>query len=131
MGGLVDPKGYRMDLPAVPCTKYKLIVSSPAPNKLSSLTITNIQGWFPGSKADGDSNQLPTISIVASYDTFGAAPALSVGSLGSGENGLWLHVSKPPENAYVKQIFERHIYGQQGKNIDILADNSSLSVNPS
>nr|GFB89289.1 hypothetical protein [Tanacetum cinerariifolium] len=23
-----------------------------------------------------------------------------------GENGLWLHVSKPPENAYVKQIFE-------------------------
>nr|GEW03868.1 nicalin-1 [Tanacetum cinerariifolium] len=23
-----------------------------------------------------------------------------------GENGLWLHVSKPPGNAYVKQIFE-------------------------
>ncbi|PWA78790.1 nicalin [Artemisia annua] len=264
---------------------YKLIVSSPAPKKLSSPTITNIQGWLPGSKADGDSNQLPTIAIVASYDTFGAAPALSVGSdsngsgvvalleiarlfsilysnpntrgrynilfgltsggpynyngtqkwlksfdqrlresidyaiclnsLGSGENGLWLHVSKPPENAYVKQIFEglsnvaeelgvtvglkhkkinvsnsrvaweheqfsrlrvtaatlsglsappdllestgglsdnrefvneaavvksvkvvaeslaRHIYGQQGKNINIFADNSSLAVNPS
>ncbi|GJS39351.1 nicalin-1, partial [Tanacetum coccineum] len=226
----------------------------------------NIQGWLPGSKPDGDSNQLPTIAIVASYDTFGAAPALSVGSdrngsgvvalleiarlfsilysnpntrgrynilfgltsggpynyngtqkncLGSGENGLWLHSSKPPENAYVKQIFEglsnvaeevgvtvglkhkkinisnsrvaweheqfsrlrvtaatlsgllappdllestgglfdnrefvneaavvksvkvvaeslaRHIYSQQGKNINILADNSSLAVNPS
>ncbi|GJV67108.1 nicalin-1-like protein, partial [Tanacetum coccineum] len=156
--------------------RYKLIVSSPAPKKLSSLTIMNIQGWLPGSKADGDSNQLPTIAIVVSYDTFGAAPALSVGSdsngsgvvaflkiarlfsilysnpntsgrynilfgltsggpynyngtqkwlrsfdqrlreridyaiclnsLGSGKNGLWLHVSKPPENAYVKQIFE-------------------------
>ncbi|GKB48023.1 hypothetical protein Tco_0898776, partial [Tanacetum coccineum] len=34
-------------------------------------------GWLPGSKADGDSNQLPTIAIVASYDTFGAAPGLS------------------------------------------------------
>nr|GEX14518.1 nicalin-1 [Tanacetum cinerariifolium] len=33
-------------------------------------------GWLPGSKADGDSNQLPTIAIVASYDTFGAAPGL-------------------------------------------------------
>lgn len=27
-------------------------------------------------------------------------------SLGSGENGLWVHLSKPPENVYVKQIFE-------------------------
>lgn len=39
--------------------------------------MTNIfvrQGWLPGLKGDGDSNQLPTIAIVASYDTFGAAP---------------------------------------------------------
>ncbi|GKD09497.1 EF-hand 1, calcium-binding site-containing protein [Tanacetum coccineum] len=42
------------------------------------------KGWLPGSKADGDSNQLPTIAIVASYDTFGAAPALSVGSDSNG-----------------------------------------------
>nr|XP_043609577.1 nicalin-1 [Erigeron canadensis] len=264
---------------------YKLIVTSLTPKKLASPTITNIQGWLPGLKADGDSDQLPTIAIVASYDTFGAAPALSVGtdsngsgvvalleiarlfsilysnpntrgrynilfgltsggpynyngtqkwlrsfdqrlresidyaiclnSLGSGEDGLWVHVSKPPENAYVKQIFEglsnvaeelglkvglkhkkinvsnsrvaweheqfsrlrvtaatlsglsvapdllqstgglsdnrvfiseaavvksvklvaeslaRHIYGQEGKNINIFADNSSLAVNPS
>ncbi|XP_071687756.1 uncharacterized protein [Rutidosis leptorrhynchoides] len=267
---------------------YKLIVTSAAPKKLASPTITNIQGWLPGLKADGDSNQLPTIAIVASYDTFGAAPALSVGSdsngsgvvalleiarlfsilysnpntrgrynilfgltsggpynyngtqkwlrsfdqrlresidyaiclntLGTqspGENRLWVHVSKPPENAYVKQIFEglsnvaeelglkvglkhkkinvsnprvaweheqfsrlrvtaatlsglsvapgllentgglsdsrefvsenavaqsvklvaeslaRHIYGQEGKKVNIFADNSSLAVNPS
>ncbi|KAI3461272.1 hypothetical protein Pfo_017935 [Paulownia fortunei] len=264
---------------------YKLVVAAPVPRKIASPTIINIQGWLPGLKADGDSNQLPTIAIVASYDTFGAAPALSVGSdsngsgvvalleiarlfsklysnpktrgrynllfvltsggpynyngthkwlrsldqrlretidyaiclnsIGSSSNELWLHVSKPPENAYIKQIFEgfssvseelglkvglkhkkinisnprvaweheqfsrlrvtaatlselsvapeflestgglsdnrnfvneasisrsvklvaeslaRQIYGQHGKSIDIFADDSSLSVNPS
>ncbi|CAA2981339.1 Nicalin-1 [Olea europaea subsp. europaea] len=134
------------------------------------------QGWLPGLKVDSDSNQLPTIAIVASYDTFGAAPALSAGSdsngsgvvalleiarlfsilysnaknrgrynllfgltsggpynyngtykwlrsldqrqretidyaiclnsIGSFDDDLWIHVSKPPENAYIKQIFE-------------------------
>lgn len=264
---------------------YKFVVSAPEPRKIASPTITNIQGWLPGLKADGDSTQLPTIAIVASYDTFGAAPALSVGSdsngsgvvvlleiarlfsilysnpktrggynllfgltsagpynyngtykwlrsfdqrlresidyaicldsIGSWENDLWIHVSKPPENAYIKQIYEgfsdvaeelelnvglkhkkinisdsrvaweheqfsrlrvtavtlselpaapellestgglydnrhflkesatvrsvklvaeslaRHIYGQQGKNTQIFADNSSFAVNPS
>ncbi|KAH6814734.1 M28 Zn-peptidase nicastrin [Perilla frutescens var. frutescens] len=264
---------------------YKLVVAAPEPRKIASPTIVNIQGWLPGLKADGDSSQLPTIAIVASYDTFGAAPALSVGSdssgssvvallevarlfsslysnpktrgrynllfaltsggpynyngthkwihsldqrlretidyaiclnsIGSSDNELWLHVSKPPANAYIKHIFEsfssvsedlglkvglkhkkinisnprmaweheqfsrlrvtaatlselsaapdflehtgglsdnrnfvseasirktvklvaeslaRHIYGQQGKNIHVFADNSSLSVNPS
>ncbi|KAM7496954.1 hypothetical protein LguiA_021368 [Lonicera macranthoides] len=263
---------------------YKFVAMAPEPKKLASPSITNIQGWLPGLRADGDSNQLPTIAIVASYDTFGAAPALSVGSdsngsgvvalleiarlfshlysdpktrgrynllfgltsggpynyngthkwlrsfdqrlresidyaiclnsIGSWDNDLYIHVSKPPENAYIKQIFEgfskvaeevglnvglkhkkinisnprvaweheqfsrlrvtaatlsglpvapellestgglfdnrqyvseaaitrsvklvaeslgRHIYGQQGKNINIFADNSSLSVNP-
>ncbi|TYJ33175.1 hypothetical protein E1A91_A05G084900v1 [Gossypium mustelinum] len=155
---------------------YKLVIPTPEPKKVASPTITNIQGWLSGLKADGDTNQLPTIAIVASYDTFGAAPALSVGSdsngsgvvalleiarlfsllysnpktrgrynllfgltsggpynyngtqkwlrsfdqrlresidyaiclnsIGSWDNELWIHVSKPPENAYIKQIFE-------------------------
>ncbi|KAG8387470.1 hypothetical protein BUALT_Bualt02G0024600 [Buddleja alternifolia] len=264
---------------------YKLVVAAPQPKKIASPTIANIQGWLPGLKADGDSNQLPTIAVVASYDTFGAAPALSVGSdsngsgvvalleiarlfsilysspktrgrynllfaltsggpynydgthkwlhsldqrlretidyaiclnsIGSSNNELWVHVSKPPDNVYIKQIFEgfssvskelgikvalkhkkinisnprvaweheqfsrlrvtaatlsklstapdllestgalsdnrysvdeasisgsvklvaeslaRHIYGHEGKNIDIFADDSSLSINPS
>ncbi|GAU20012.1 hypothetical protein TSUD_273470 [Trifolium subterraneum] len=246
---------------------------------------TNLPGWLAGLKTDGDSHQLPTIAIVASYDTFGAAPALSVGSdsngsgivallevarlfsllysnpktrgqynllfgltsggpynyngtrkwlqsfdqrlresidyaicldsIGSWENELWIHVSKPPENAFIKQIMEdfssvaedlgfqvnlkhkkinisnsrvaweheqfsrlrvtaatlselstapellestgglidgrqfvneaaivrsvkliaeslaKHIYGHQGKNVQIFADNSNLAVNPS
>ncbi|KAE8037399.1 hypothetical protein FH972_009988 [Carpinus fangiana] len=264
---------------------FKLVVSASEPKKLASPTITNIQGWLPGLKTDGDASQLPTIAIVASYDTFGAAPALSVGSdsngsgivalleiarlfsilysnpktrgrynllfgltsggpynyngtqkwlrsfdqrlresidyaiclnsIGSWDNELWIHVSKPPENTYIKQIFEgfsnvaeelgfgvglkhkkinisnprvaweheqfsrlrvtaatlselftapellertgglvdsrhfvnetaivksvklvaeslaRHIYGHQGKNIQIFADDSGLAVNPS
>lgn len=155
---------------------YKLVVSTSEAKKVASPSITNIQGWLPGLKMDGDSSQLPTIAIVASYDTFGAAPALSVGSdsngsgvvalleiarlfsllysnprtrgrynllfgltsggpynyngthkwlrsldqrlresidyaiclnsLGSLDNDLWIHVSKPPENAYIKQIFD-------------------------
>ncbi|KAK6247413.1 hypothetical protein QUC31_018978 [Theobroma cacao] len=263
---------------------YKLVIPTPEPKKVASPTITNIQGWLAGLKADGEANQLPTIAIVASYDTFGVAPALSVGSdsngsgivalleiarlfsllysnpktrgrynllfgltsggpynyngtqkwlrsfdqrlresidyaiclnsIGSWDNELWIHVSKPPENAYIKQIFEgfsnvaeeldlkvglkhkkinisnprvaweheqfsrlrvtaatlselsvapdilegtgglfdsrqfvnetaiirgvklvaeslaRHIYGHQGKNVQIFADDSSLAVNP-
>nr|GEV04574.1 nicalin isoform X1 [Tanacetum cinerariifolium] len=41
-------------------------------------------GWLPGFKADEDSNQLPTIVIMASYATFGAALALSVASDSNG-----------------------------------------------
>lgn len=155
---------------------YKLVVPSAEPRKVSSPTISNIQGWLPGLKGEGDAEQLPTIAIVANYDTFGAAPALSVGSdsngsgavalleisrlfsrlysnpktrgkfnllfgltsggpynyngtskwlrsfdqrvresidyaiclnsVGSWSNDIWMHVSKPPENPYIKQIFE-------------------------
>ncbi|KAJ6395482.1 hypothetical protein OIU77_020684 [Salix suchowensis] len=175
---LADVK--RNDASGQPATattgSYKLVVSGPEPKRIASPTITNIQGWLPGLKADGDLNQLPTIAIVASYDTFGTAPALSVGSdsngsgivalleiarlfsllysnpktrgrynllfgltsggpynyngthkwlrsfdqrlresidyaiclnsIGSWDNKLWIHVSKPPENAFIKQIFE-------------------------
>ncbi|KAG8086592.1 hypothetical protein GUJ93_ZPchr0010g11313 [Zizania palustris] len=155
---------------------YKLVVSSPEPKKVASPIISNIQGWLPGLKGEGDTEQLPTIAIVANYDTFGAAPELSVGSdsngsgavalleiarlfsrlysnpktrgkynllfgltsggpynyngtnkwlrsfdqrvresidhaiclnsVGSWNDELWMHVSKPPENPYIKQIFE-------------------------
>ncbi|OEL27869.1 Nicalin [Dichanthelium oligosanthes] len=63
---------------------YKLVVPSAEPRKVSSPTISNIQGWLPGLKGEGDTEQLPTIAIVANYDTFGAAPALSLGSDSNG-----------------------------------------------
>nr|KJB35405.1 hypothetical protein B456_006G113500 [Gossypium raimondii] len=170
-------KNDLMGQPATATTGgYKFVIPTTEPKKVASPTMTNIQGWLSGLKTDGDANQLPTIAIVASYDTFGAAPALSVGSnsngsgivalleiarlfsllysnpktrgrynllfgltsggpynyngtqkwlrsfdqrlresidyaiclnsIGSWDNELWIHVSKPPENAYIKQIFE-------------------------
>ncbi|MED6218811.1 hypothetical protein PIB30_030133 [Stylosanthes scabra] len=56
---------------------YKFVVSAPESKSVVSPSITNIQGG-------DDARQLPTIAIVASYDTFGAAPALSVGSDSNG-----------------------------------------------
>lgn len=32
--------------------------------------------------------------------------AICLNSVGSWTNDLWMHVSKPPENPYIKQIFE-------------------------
>ena len=32
--------------------------------------------------------------------------AICLNSIGSWDNELWIHVSKPPENTYIKQIFE-------------------------
>jgi hypothetical protein len=39
--------------------------------------VFELQGWLPGLKGEGDTEQLPTIAIVANYDTFGAAPVCS------------------------------------------------------
>ncbi|MCO5596010.1 hypothetical protein L7F22_050063 [Adiantum nelumboides] len=155
---------------------YKLVVPVAEPKKLTSSSLTNFQAWLPGLRGDGDISQLPTIAIVASYDTFGIAPALAEGSdingsgavallelirllsrlyanpktqgkynllfgltsggpfnyngtakwlksfdqrlresidyaiclngVGSKSNSLWLHVSKPPDSAYIKQIHD-------------------------
>ncbi|MED6210649.1 hypothetical protein PIB30_066178 [Stylosanthes scabra] len=63
---------------------YKFVVSAPEPKSVVSPSITNIQGWLAGLKGGDDAHQLPTIAIVASYDTFGAAPALSVGTDSNG-----------------------------------------------
>lgn len=41
------------------------------------LNPVELQGWLPGLKGEGDTEQLPTIVIVANYDTFGAAPVCS------------------------------------------------------
>ncbi|KAL3682790.1 hypothetical protein R1sor_000812 [Riccia sorocarpa] len=63
---------------------YKLVVSASDAKKLSSASYTNIQGWLWGARGEADVAGLPTIAIVASYDTFGAAPALAVGSDSNG-----------------------------------------------
>ncbi|KAL2624503.1 hypothetical protein R1flu_008748 [Riccia fluitans] len=63
---------------------YKLVVSASDAKKIASASFTNIQGWLWGLRGEVDVAGLPTIAVVASYDTFGAAPALAVGSDSNG-----------------------------------------------
>ncbi|KAK4339196.1 hypothetical protein RND71_040658 [Anisodus tanguticus] len=64
----------------------KMVDAFPRQRQISNNNI----GWLPGLKVDGDSNQLPTIAIVASYDTFGAAPTLSLGRDSNGSGAVAL-----------------------------------------
>ncbi|GBG74253.1 hypothetical protein CBR_g17963 [Chara braunii] len=63
---------------------YKVqVLAAQDPKKVPSPTITNIHGWIPGANPDG-TPVMRTIAVVASYDTFGMAPALSFGSDSNG-----------------------------------------------
>eukprot|EP00897_Mesotaenium_endlicherianum_P005395 jgi/Mesen1/4884/ME000244S04063 len=53
--------------------RHKLVVKATEPKKLAVVPITNVQGWLHGLRGDSDA-VVPTIAIVAPYDTFGAAP---------------------------------------------------------
>lgn len=59
---------------------YKLVVAVSEAKKLQAVTLPTLQGWLYGQKREGGGVALPTIAIVAFYDTFGVAPSLSVGS---------------------------------------------------
>jgi hypothetical protein len=180
---------------------YKLVISASDAKKISTSTITNIQGWLPGQRAEGDNSMLPTIAIVASYDTFGAAPALAVGSdsngsgvvmllelarlfsrlyanpntrgpynllfgltsggpynyngthnwlrnfdqrlresmeyalclnsLGSSSDRMWLHVSKPPENAFIKQILSEIESVAEGLDMTVELKHKKINISNS
>ncbi|XP_055930625.1 BOS complex subunit ncln-like [Argiope bruennichi] len=66
---------------------YQLVVSGPAPKPLPDTQIISLQGKLCGF---GVEEQLPTIAIVAHYDSYGIAPGLSYGadSNGSGVAAL-------------------------------------------
>jgi hypothetical protein len=36
--------------------------------------------------------------------------AICINSVGAWENDLWMHISKPPENVYIKEIHEVYIF---------------------
>lgn len=50
---------------------YQVVVSSSPPNIYSDAKITTISGHLSGYSADG---KIPTLAIVAYYDSFGGAP---------------------------------------------------------
>lgn len=63
---------------------YKLVVSVPEAKKLPAASLGSIQGWLRGQRIEGEDAVLPTIAVVAHYDTFGAAPALAAGANDNG-----------------------------------------------
>ncbi|KAK3709153.1 hypothetical protein QZH41_018065, partial [Actinostola sp. cb2023] len=60
---------------------YQLVASASESKQKKDTTITNIQGKLAGLGVD---ENLPTIAIVAHYDTFGMAPSLANGSDSNG-----------------------------------------------
>ncbi|KZS07100.1 Nicalin [Daphnia magna] len=61
---------------AISANGYQLAVNGNSAKLLTDVQITNIQGKLPGF---GIEDQLPTLAVVAHYDSFGAAPDLSFG----------------------------------------------------
>nr|CAG4646885.1 EOG090X02MW [Megafenestra aurita] len=72
---------------AISANGYQLAVYGNSAKLLTDVQITNIQGKLSGYGVD---DQLPTLAVVAHYDSFGAAPDLSFGgdSNGSGVAAL-------------------------------------------
>jgi hypothetical protein len=61
--------------------QYQLVVSEADAAPLKGVSLTNFQGWIAGAGGiNTEGQQLPTIAIVAHYDTFAVAPGLAFGA---------------------------------------------------
>ncbi|KAJ8925817.1 hypothetical protein NQ315_009667 [Exocentrus adspersus] len=60
---------------------YQIVVSSSNPSIKTDARVATIQGHLPGYSTEG---KIPTIAIVAHYDSFGMAPDLSYGADSNG-----------------------------------------------
>eukprot|EP01120_Amphizonella_sp_Union-15-10_P004475 TRINITY_DN150_c0_g5_i1.p1 TRINITY_DN150_c0_g5~~TRINITY_DN150_c0_g5_i1.p1 ORF type:complete len:528 (-),score=82.95 TRINITY_DN150_c0_g5_i1:78-1661(-) len=70
---------------------YRLVVNAPEPKPIPNPTIANFQGWLAGTSATkADDGSLPTIAIVAHYDSFSIAPELAFGGDSNGSGVLAL-----------------------------------------
>ncbi|KAL0278855.1 UNVERIFIED_CONTAM: hypothetical protein PYX00_000546 [Menopon gallinae] len=63
-------------LDAVSANGYQIVINANQPSVRTGVQITNIQGKLSG---HGIEENLPTIAIVAHYDSYGAAPELAFG----------------------------------------------------
>lgn len=63
-----------------PLDRYHIQVTTPDAQPLSGVQVHNFHGWqHAAASATADSDTLPTLAIVASYDTLGAVPGLAYG----------------------------------------------------
>jgi len=71
--------------------RFQVVVNGPEAAQLPAVPVHNFQGWhYSAPSMNTDTESLPTIAIVANYDTFGAAPGLSVGSDHNGSGAIAL-----------------------------------------
>jgi len=71
---------------------YRLVVNAPDPKPITNGEIANLQGWLAGAvpkSIEGD-KAVPTIAIVAHYDSFAVAPDLAIGGDSNGSGVLAL-----------------------------------------
>ncbi|XP_031572437.1 nicalin-1-like [Actinia tenebrosa] len=73
--------GFEALLGVTSASGYQLVASASEAKQKKDTVITNIQGKLAGMGVD---ENLPTIAIVAHYDTFGVAPSLANGSDSNG-----------------------------------------------
>ncbi|KAG5889173.1 hypothetical protein JTB14_010813 [Gonioctena quinquepunctata] len=66
---------------SVAANGYQIVVSSSNPNIKTDAKVATIQGHLSGYSLNG---KIPTIAVVAHYDSFGAAPELSFGADSNG-----------------------------------------------
>ncbi|CAH1116660.1 unnamed protein product [Phaedon cochleariae] len=66
---------------------YQIVVSSSSLGIKTDAKVASIHGHLPGHSTDG---KIPTIAIVAHYDSFGAAPELSYGADSNGSGVIIL-----------------------------------------
>ncbi|XP_017786970.1 PREDICTED: nicalin [Nicrophorus vespilloides] len=68
-------------LASVSANGYQIVVSPKTPSAKTDVKVATIQGNLVGHSADG---KIPTIAIVAHYDSFGVAPDLAFGADSNG-----------------------------------------------
>ncbi|KAL1449054.1 hypothetical protein WDU94_000291 [Cyamophila willieti] len=69
---------------AVAGNRYQLVINANKPTPTPDLHIASVYGTLAGKSTRGDIDRLPTIVIVAHYDTMGIAPELAMGADNNG-----------------------------------------------
>lgn len=87
LGGMVSNLESSLDA----TDRYHLQVTSADATTFAGAAGTNFHGWqHAAASATADSDSLPTVAIVASYDSLGAVPGLAFGADQSGSGAIAL-----------------------------------------
>lgn len=81
---------------------YQLVVSTSTPQPIKEQGVVSLSGTLPGSvSASADSDNIPSILVVAHYDSAGAAPGLAQGADSNGSGvGMLLELARMFSSIY-------------------------------